>query len=317
MAVPHSSFSDSFVATAIATWAEDVLMDQIFEKTAVLDWLNKNKKSVPDGLAINEPLQYAQSAVAGAFAKGATLALADREIATVAQYDWRYYWDGIAIYPMDLMKCSGDSQKVNLLEAKMNNVERSLLDAINADLWQTAWASTDNDFIPLPIMCDATSTVGGISGTSYSWWRGRIEATSEAISTARLANTYNTCSLGRAGDYPDLIATTQTLFEGYGEIMLPYYRINDNREGAALGFPKLRFMQSDVVFDENCPSGYVFMVNSKYLKFRPHADCAGKFLVWEGKPTDQLANTKIVWTMFALTCSRRTALGMQSAKTAP
>lgn len=322
MAAPNTSFSDSLIATAIARWTSDTLFDQIFDKTATLDWLKKNQKAVPDGLAINEPLQYAQSTTAGAFSKGGTFAPSDREIATVAQYDWRYYGDSIAIYPMDLMKATGDSAKVNLLEAKMNNVERSLLDAINADLWKTSWSSTGNKFIPLPVMIDATSSIGGINSTTYDWWQGRVEATGEALSTSRMANTYNSCSLGRAGDYPDLIVTTQTLFEAYGEIMLPYYHINATPAGASptgssLGFPKLRFMQSDVVFDENCPSTDVFFLNSSYLKFRPHTLCAGKFLLWEGKPNDQIANTRIAWIMFALTCSRRSALGKQTTKTAP
>jgi hypothetical protein len=315
MAVPNSTFSDDFVATAIARWASDALYDQIFDKTYLLNWLKRNQRPLPDGLKINEPLQYATSTTAGSFTKGSTFALQDRAIATVAQYDWTTYGDGIAVYPQDIMKCSGESQKVNLLNAKMENLQRGLLDAINTDLWATTWTDSTK-IISLPVMVDATTDIGSVDVSENSWWGSRLEATSEAISTSRMANTYNYCSLGQAGEAPDLILTTQTLYESYGEIVLPYYRFGSAREGD-LGFTSLRFMNADVAFDENCPSGYVMMLNSKYLKWTPHSDNASKFMVWEGKPNDQIANTRILWGMFALTCSRRSSLGKQTSKSAP
>jgi len=315
MAVPNSTFSDDFVATAIARWANDALYDQIFDKTFLLNWLKRNQRPLSDGLKINEPLMYAQGTTAGSFTKGSTFVLADRAIATVAQYDWTTYGDGIATYPQDQMKMAGDSQKVNLLAAKMDNLQRGLLDAINTDLWATSW-SDSTKLISIPAMIDTSTDIGGIDVSAQSWWAARAETTSEALSTARMGNTYNYCSLGQAGEAPDLLLTTQDLFEAYGELVLPYYRFSDARKGD-IGFTSLRFMNADVAFDENCPSGYVFFLNGKYLKWTPHSDSAAKFLVWEGKPNDQIANTRILWGMFSLTCSRRSSLGYQSGKSAP
>ena len=95
-------------------------------------------------------------------------------------------------------------------------------------------------------------------------------------------------------------------------------RENRNEEKLGkLGFDALRYKGAEVVWDENCTSGGIYFLNDKVLKLRPHSQCATRFLVQEGNPSDQLARARIVWTMFALTCARRSALGKHTNKSAP
>jgi hypothetical protein len=313
MAVPNSSFSDDFVATAINRWASDRLMDQVFEKTPLMAWLKEHQEPAANGLKVLEPLQYAQSSAAGSFTKGETATVADRSIATNAEFDWVTYWDHIAIFPQDVMKCNGDDQKVNLVKAKMQNVEDSLADAINADLWATTW-SDSNLVVPIPVMAgDITTTVGGIAPGTDTWWQPRQDTASASISLDKLQALHTDVSKGKASAAPTLIVSPEAVFDSMHGLYVPYLRIGQQGESRTvigrLGFDSLRYKRADVVMDENCVSDELYMLNQKYLKLRPHTDCASKFLVWEGKPYNQISKPRIVWNMFSLTASRRMSLG--------
>lgn len=317
MAVPNANYSDDFVATAINRWVSDRLMDQVFESTPLMAWLKEHQEAAPSGLKVLEPLQYAQSSVAGSFTKGQTASVADRSIATNAEFDWVTYWDHIAIFPQDVMKCNGDAQKINLVKAKMQNVEDSLSDAINADLWATTWSDSAK-VVPIPVMAgDISTTVGNIAPGTDTWWQPRQDTGAASISLDKMQALHTDVSKGKASKAPTLIVTAEGIFDSMHGLYVPYMRISQQGESRTvigrLGFDSLRYKRADVVMDENCASDKLYMLNPKFVRFRPHSDCSSRFLVWEGKPYNQISKPRIVWNMFSLTASRRMSLGAMTA----
>ena len=73
---------------------------------------------------------------------------------------------------------------------------------------------------------------------------------------------YNTCSKGNI--HPDLILTTQTVFEYYEKVLQSQERFVDT---ATLdgGFENLKFKGATMMFDLYAQSGVMYMLNSNYM----------------------------------------------------
>ena len=65
---------------------------------------------------------------------------------------------------------------------------------------------------------------------------------------------------------PDLILTTQTIWNRFWERSQTSER-NVAEDLRAIGFDSVRFNGADVVVDPHCPSGYIWLLNTKYMEF--------------------------------------------------
>lgn len=82
-------------------------------------------------------------------------------------------------------------------------------------------------------------------------------------------------SLCRGSDKPDLIVADNNYFQYYWNSLQAIQRIG-SEDSAAAGFQSLKFMGADVMFDGGIgggmPANQMYMLNTKYIFFRPHRD---------------------------------------------
>jgi hypothetical protein len=89
----------------------------------------------------------------------------------------------------------------------------------------------------------------------------------------------------------------------------------EDTKTANAGFDNLMFKSAPVTYDVNTQSGYVYFLNTKYLKLVGHSDCwslATPFV----KPTNGDYKVAQVLWMGELTVSNRKRQGVLTAKTA-
>ena len=135
---------------------------------------------------------------------------------------------------------------------------------------------------------------------------------------------FNSVSLG-GKDTPDLIVTTQTLYEKYESLLT--YVSSTNVAGSMTfptegvkklgdaGFGALAFKGQPVVWDELCTSTYMFFLNLNHMKLVVHEKA--NFEVSDFvKPENQDARVAQILFMGNLTCDRRKSFGLLSGKTA-
>ena len=80
---------------------------------------------------------------------------------------------------------------------------------------------------------------------------------------------YGACSVD--ADQPDLIITTQVIYDAYETALQANKRwVGDAAIGDA-GFQSLGFKGASVVVDSHCPAGQMYFLNTKYLDFKCHA----------------------------------------------
>jgi len=164
-------------------------------------------------------------------------------------------------------------------------------------------------------LIESGNTVGGInsaSGQDNDWWRSYEENTAGALTLAQMATAYNTVSVGN--DHPDMVLTTQTLFEKYESLLQPQVRYTDTATANA-GFQNLLFKASPVTYDVHAPAGTMFFINSKYISLVGHS---GKWFSNTEfvRPENMDARYALIMCYGNLTIRNREKQGKLTAKTA-
>jgi len=127
-----------------------------------------------------------------------------------------------------------------------------------------------------------------------------------------MTTAYNTVSVGN--DHPDMVLTTQTLFEKYESLLQPQLRYTDTKTADA-GFQNLLFKAAPVAYDVHCTNEVMYFLNSKYISLVGHSDkwfANTEFL----RPENMDARYALILCYGNLTIRNREKQGKLTAKTA-
>ena len=143
----------------------------------------------------------------------------------------------------------------------------------------------------------ATTTVGGISTTTYPLWKNKYVNVSAnptaSVLLAKMAELYRDCTRGKSS--PDIIVTTPALYSLFESALTPQQRFSSSKLADA-GFEALRFHGADVIFDENCPANRMYFLNTKAMAFNFHRDQMFKV----GKMEKLFGQEKYAWPVTAM-----------------
>lgn len=288
------------------------MVDNIFDSMVLLKRFKDGDvyESVDGGLSIMQPLNYATNSSGGWFGANDTMDTTDVESITSAEYSWYQMYDTISISGMDERKNSGDAAILKLVKEKVKIAEQTGMDRLGTGLYNAG--STTNAIVGLRAIVNTSNTIGGISQSSYSWWQGKLDSSTTTLSLAAMASRMSACRIG--SDRPTIIPTDSTYWDKFHGLLQPQQRFQDSKSASG-GFSSLLFQGVPVVDDAQCPSGYMFFLNEKYLNLYYHKDANFKFEAF-AKPINQDAKVaKILW-MGALASSNNRMHGALSALTA-
>ena len=255
---------DALLSTTLQNY-RPTLVDNIFTARVLLDHLNSKGRVLVEegGSSIVEPLVYAQNDTTGSYSGYDAIDLTPQEGISAAEYNWKQMASSISISGIEEAKNRGTEAIIKLLNAKIMQAEESIKEELNQMLYGDGTGNGGKDFNGLANIISASGTVGGIDSSTNTWWQSTSTAVGGALTLLAMAGAYNTAS--RGNDTPDMIVTTQTLFEKYESLLTSQVRYQDTTK-ANSGFQNLMFKQTPVVFDVSCTSGVMFFMNSKYLK---------------------------------------------------
>jgi hypothetical protein len=306
---------DALLSTTLANY-RDQLTDNIFTARPLTYFLQDKGRirMLNGGTKIVEPLIYAESSTVKSYSGYDSIALTAQGGITAAEYDWKQYAASIAISGIEEAKNNGEQEIINLLEAKIMQAEESMREGFNRMFYADGSGNSGKDWNGLGNIVEASGTVGGINRATAGneYWRSYEENTATALTLAQLATGYNSVSVGN--DHPDMVLTTQTLFEKYEALLQPQLRYTDTRTADA-GFQNLLFKAAPVVYDEHCTAGVVYFLNSKYLTLVGHSSkwfAQTEFV----RPEDLDARYALIMCYGNLTCRNAAKQGKLTAKTA-
>ncbi len=304
---------DSLLSTTLANY-RDQLTDNIFTARPLTNFLmDKGRVRMLDGgTKIVEPLVYGLNGTVGSYSGYDTISLTAQEGMSAAEYDWKQYAASIAISGIEEAKNNGEAAIINLLEAKIMQAEESMREGFNQMFFSDGTGNSGKDWLGLAALVDSAGTVGGIdaTGVGNAFWQSYEEGTAGALSLADMA--YNSVSVGN--DHPDMVLTTQTLYEKYESLLQPQLRYTDAKTADA-GFQNLLFKSAPVTYDVHCQAGVMYFLNSKYLTLVGHS---GKWFEQTDfvRPENLDARYALIMCYGNLTCRNRAKQGKLTGRTA-
>lgn len=350
MAVPQT---DSIEATTLQL-VRPRLVDNVFKANNTLAWflMRGRVKTASGGRYISEPIIYGVNSTTKMYRGYDRLTIAPTEEITDAQFSWRLGAISILMSGEEGLLNSGPEAKFNLLNAKIKVAELSLRQFFDEKIHgPTSGKDLNVDFLGLDEMFDDTtswSTLGGINGNTYSFWRNQlgpkgdgttgwglaggsetgtiatpgttpitIVNSDKTLLTALLNRMYHLCSKG-SPDMPDLILTSQYWYEKYENDALDKLRLYDT-DLAQLGFENIKFKGARIMWNENMSlisaglsgteTAPIYFINSDYLSFTIHSQRNFKMSAFMS-PYDQ--DAKVAQMLWAgnMTVNNRRRLGV-------
>ena len=310
----NASF-DALLSTTLANY-RDQLTDNIFTARPLTYFLmDKGRiRMVDGGTKIVEPLIYGANGTVASYSGYDTLSLTAQEGISAAEYEWKQYAASIAISGIEEAKNNGEQAIINLLEAKIMQAEESMKEGFNQMFYADGTGNSGKDWNGLGNIVEASGTVGGINRATAGneFWRSYEENSAGALDLADMSTAYNSVSVGN--DHPDMVLTTQTLFEKYESLLQPQLRYTDAKTADA-GFQNLLFKAAPVAYDVHCTAGVVYFLNSKYLTLVGHT---GKWFAQTDfvRPENMDARYALIMAYGNLTCRNAKKQGKLTARTA-
>ena len=163
----------------------------------------------------------------------------------------------------------------------------------------------------------AIGTVGGASGGTAideSNDTGAVSFANFCSTTAGVAGgikamtqAYGACTIDN--DQPDLIVTTQVIFDAYETALQANKRWKGDATLGDAGFQTLQFKGASVVVDSNCPAGHMYFLNTKYLDYKVHSKRNFAFEDFKPLEAKDCIQARLFW-MGQLTCSNPRMQGL-------
>lgn len=267
------------------------LNDNIFDSNPLLKRLKeKSYKKLSGGTSIMVPLNYATTSSSGWYTGADTLSTSDNESITSAEYAWKQIYANIAITRLDELKNSGDAQKIDLVKAKMQIAEKTIADSLGTGLYNAG--STTNAIIGLRAIVDTSSTVGGISQTTYTWWAGQLDSGTTTFSIAALQTQMNAATVDN--EMPSVIMATRANYNRYYSQLQPQQRFMDSKTAEG-GFSSLMFNSVPFIADSHCPANHIIGINEENLYLFVHKDEDMKFSGFQKPENQNVRLGQIFW----------------------
>ena len=301
------------------------LADNVTDNNALLMRLRErgNQRTFSGGRTIVQELEYADNGTVKRYSGYETLDISPSDVFTAAEFDIKQVAVAVSISGLEQLQNSGKEQMIDLLESRIKNAERSIMNTIASDLYSDGTADGGKQIGGLQLLIGddpSTGTVGGIdrSVSTNAFWRNSEYDFSDASATpgadtiqAAMNSLYLSCS--RGADHPDLIVADNNYFTFYWSSLQANQRFTNDKLASA-GFDNLKFMGADVVFDGGqggaCPTNRMYFLNTNYIHFRPHRDRNFMPLDADRYATNQDAMVKLIGWAGNMTLSNASLQGV-------
>jgi len=282
-----------------------------------------NVRPVSGGSVILEEIMYTDAATTNvnSYSGYEALNIQPNSPISAAQFNLKQYAAAVTISGLELLQNSGRERMIDLMEARLKVAEAQLMNRIATDIYGdgTGNGGKNIDGLAAAVSTSTTGTYGGISRSTWSFWQNQqFDFTTDGggvVSATNIQNYLNraTALAIRNADAPDLIVFDNVLWGFFTSSMQAIQRVT-NEKMAGLGFASMKYygggVAADVVLDggltggdTHVPSTTGFLLNTKYLHFRPHRDRNFVPIGGERQSVNQDAIVKLIGWAGNLTCS--------------
>lgn len=252
----------------VNTFTERVQMprtrDQIFNSNPLMMKTWRKGTKLSGGAFITQPLAYAEGP-GGVFEGMEPLDVSEVEQFTNALFNWKHYFASITIRRDDELKNAGPPAFARLLNQKMKIAQKTMRNKMAQGLYSDG---TDPKAITglRAMITGSGTTYGNISKTTNDWWRSTLR-TETTLTIGLMRKLMG--QLTEDSDTPDLLVTTQLIYDIYYSLLQPQQRFASSQMARG-GFQSILFEGRPLVVDSHCPTSNLFYLNTDYIDMVSH-----------------------------------------------
>lgn len=314
----------TLATTTLSNFANEIF-DNVVTNNALLNELQKkgNILVVSGGREFTHPVFCNKNTSFAAMGKYGTVNTDLMDPLTRSRWDIKVL-AGSVVYSLveEAMNAGNREKLIDYVEAMKMSAEVSMGELMGDQLFTAQASVGTNDLDSIPKIISKTpstqSDVGGIesSTTSNAFWRNYTYATtvgsfnslsgSVSIGLTAMDAALNGCTYGRQG--PTLIITTKSIYGLYQTGQTPNIRYA-SIEKADAGFKSLQYATIPVMFDDNCPSGSMFFINTNSIRLQVLSQGNMKMTSFV-QAYNQLMARSILHILCNVTCGDRRTQGI-------
>lgn len=275
--------------------------------------MKKGKVKKSGGYEIVTPLDYAENTTYQRFSGYDTLNIQASDVVSAAKYEWVQAAVSITASGLELRNNSGKEQIIDLVKTRTKNAYRTAANEMSVDIYSSGALTNQMGGLGHIIQTNGLGTVGGIDSSVFTFWQNKF---AEATGTDTYANIKTDMQklwlqLVRGTDKPDMIVSTHDFYSAYWESLTDLQRYKN--EDVPDTFENIRFMSSDVIFDDNenftTTGERMYFLNTDYLKLCCHKDADWTTLDEKQSINQDAVVITMIW-QGQMTCSNRALQGI-------
>ena len=186
--------------------------DAIFDEYSELKRLESNALSRTGGRSLIGSIEYSTNPTVGAITSTQTLSVTFSDTFDEWEAQWKQYAGTVPLSSFEQAVNRGSNAKFDLQAGKLDNLQNTMRDIINADILGAASGNEMTGYQDLIPLTPSSGTVQGINRGTYSFWRS--QQTSGAKTTSAYDNLRSSmrtirtaCSKGQGVKFPTRYVT--------------------------------------------------------------------------------------------------------------
>jgi hypothetical protein len=249
---------------------------------------------VDGGEKIRVIIEYGR-ANTGSYGNTTKIPQSKQEILNAARFRWGGAYAANAIDLDDQVQNTGDAALVDMVQGKINNINKTIRDTMGQQVYDAA--ATEKDILGLGDLFNATTSLayGSITEDDIAKWKHNNTAIGAAISYKVMQAIRRTAKVGQSKDKkPNLYITTDVLKDGFERTLQANVRFR-NEKMVDAGFDNVLFGGAPVVADDRQAAGRMDALNLNYLMLKTHSKYQFTRPTWEyskDQPDTLVANTR-------------------------
>ena len=312
MAFANTSITD-LIATGIEHRTD--LADNVLKNNAVTAYLKKKgkTKSFSGGHKIICPLAFQENANGGAYSGYDTLSTSPSDVISASEWTIKQYAVPVTVSGLETLQNAGKEQLIDLVSSRIDVAQSTLANLVEVGVMGDGTGYSGKAITGLGAIVESTatasqtSTVGGISRTTWAFWRNYCVTGQTTNTAATMFAVLNTAwaDLSRGADHPDLLLLGSGEWARYCGFLQALQQFT-SPSAADLGFPALKYMGTcDVVLGGGVGGGLMsssgddtdngVFLNTKYLHFYTHRDRNFKALPQRFATSQDAAVVIVAW----------------------
>jgi len=285
MAFANTDISDIIATTIQARSGK--LADNATNNTPLFARLKKrgNVRPFNGGNVILEEIMYSDSTTnnTNSYSGYESLNISPNSPISAASFPIKQYAAAITISGLETLQNAGEEQIIDLLDGRMMVAEAQLMNRLDLDSYGDGTTNGGKDLTGLLAAVATTGTYGGISRSSYAFWKSAsysgVTDGGAAVSATNIQQymTALAVKLVRNNDMADLILFDNNYYAFFVNSLQAIQRVTSDTDATA-GFASVKFngggTSADVVLGGGIGGAATankgWFLNTKYIYLRPH-----------------------------------------------